>query len=327
MLAIIRPTILILPILGSAQIPDSILSSSREATAVKSWGLLKTSVGQIGDEVMSMMSVRSDIRAMQDDLKTQEELWNQGELQLKQEKAKLQAEVDKLKKEVMVGEVVRTNVLNLTHALASAKAYLVDQKEQYKAEQENWNKARTMHQGRQHDLMIALQQVAQQVLDEEHTNDVKHSELLADQAALKMKADQLLSQISDLKVQEKAMGSTNQLEIEELMRTQSQMKSGLATLTGNLGAPGHLDQRLASLQVQLQEETQKLLGLQQAHNNEAMACTQKLREMQQVLQSEQGKEQSRHHEMLTLCQPVQAQKELLTQQLATCQATAVPAVR
>lgn len=326
MLAIIRPTILTLPILGYAQIPDSILSSSREATAIKSWGLLKTSVGQIGDEVMQMMSVRSDVQAMQDDLKTQEELWKQGELELKQEKAKLQAEEEKLKKEVMIGEVVRTNVLNLTHALASAKAFLVDQKEQYHAEQANWAKARTQHQGRKHDLMIALQGVEQQILDEDHENDVKHSELMADQAALKMKADQLMSQIQDMKVQEKAMGSKNQLEIDELMRTQQQMKTGLATLTGNLQTPGHLDQRLTALQVQLQEETQKLLGLQQGHNNEALACSQKLREMQQVLQAEQGKEQARHHEMLTLCQPVEAQKELLAQQLATCQVTPPPPV-
>lgn len=323
MLAIIRPTVLLLPILGSAQIPESILSSSKEATAVKSWGLLKESVGQIGDEVMNMMTVRTDVQAMQDDLQTQEELWKQGELQLKQEKAKLQAEEEKLKKQVKIGEVVRTNVLNLTHALASAKAYLVDQKEQYTAEQANWEKARVAHQGRQHDLMIQLQHVEQQILDEEHANEVKHSELVADQSALRMKADQLLSQIQDMKVQEKAMGSKNQMEVDELMRTQEQMKSGLTTVTGQLAAPMHLEQRLKALQVQLTEETQKLLVLQQTHNNEAMSCSQKLREMQQVLQSEQGKEQSRHHEMLTLCQPVQAQKELLAQQLAGCQSVAV----
>jgi hypothetical protein len=255
---------------------------------------------------------------MQDDLKTQEELWKQGELQLNQEKAKLCAEEDRLRKEVMIGEVVRTNVLNLTHALASAKAYLVDQKDQYDAEQANWAKARSQHKARKHDLMIALQGVEQQILDEEHTNEVKQSELMADQAALKMKAEQLTSQIMDMNVQAKAMGSKNQLEIDELTRTQQQMKTGLSTLTGNLQVPGHLDQRLKALQVQLQEETHKLLVLQQGHNNEAMACSQKLREMQQILQAEQGKDQARHQEMLTLCQPVEAQKDLLKQQLATC---------
>merc|ERR1719161_2063514 len=108
MLAIIRPTFLFLPILGYAQyIPQSVLASPKEATAVKSWGLLKTSVGQIGDEVMKMMEVRTDIQTMQDDLKTQEELWKQGELTLKQEKAKLQAEEAELKKQVLIGEVVR----------------------------------------------------------------------------------------------------------------------------------------------------------------------------------------------------------------------------
>merc|ERR1719420_432098 len=118
------------------------------------------------------------------------------------------------------------------------------------------------------------------------------------------------------------MGSKNQAEIDALMSTQSQMRSGLATLTGNLAAPQHLETRLKALQVQLEEETHKLLALQQAHNNEAMDCSQKLREMKQVLQAEQGKDQARHHEMLTLCQPVQAQQELLKQQLDACQAVA-----
>jgi len=320
MLAIIRPTILFLPLLGYAQyIPQSILSSPKEATAIKSWGMLKGSVGQIGDEVMKMMQVRSDIQAMQDDLKTQEELWKQGELQLKQEQAQLKAEEEKLKKQVLIGEVVRTNVLNLTHALTSAKAYLIDQKEQYEAEQALWAKARTMHQGRKHDLMIQLQEVEQQILDEEHANEVKHDELMADQAGLRMKADQLTSKIHDMQVQEKAMGSKDQMEVDELTRTQTQMKAGLATLTGNLAAPQLLEERLKALQAQLTEETHKLLALQQTHNNEAMACSQKIREMKQVLQAEQGKDQARHHEMLTLCQPVEAQQGLLKQQLATCQ--------
>jgi len=320
MLAIIRPTIFFLPFLGYAQyIPQSILASPKEATAIKSWGMLKGAVGNIGDEVMNMMEVRSDIQAMQDDLKTQEELWKQGELQLKQEQAKLKAEEAKLKQQVLIGEVVRTNVLNLTHALASAKAYLMDQKEQYAAEEAQWAKARTTHQGRKHDLMIQLQDVEQQILDEEHANEVKHNELMADQSGLHMKADQLLSKIHDMTVQEKAMGSKDQMEVNELQETQAQMKAGLATLTGNLATPQHLDERLKALQVQLTEETHKLLALQQAHNDEAMACSQKIREMKQVLQAEQGKDQARHHEMLTLCQPVQAQEGLLKQQLATCQ--------
>jgi len=323
MLTIIRPTIFFLPILCHSQyIPQSVLASPPEATAVKSWGLLKGSVGQIGDEVMKMMEVRTDIQAMQDDLKTQEELWKQGELQLKQEGAKLHAEEEDLKKQAKIGEVVRTNVLNLTHALASAKAYLIDQKAAYNAEQAQWANARVSHQARKHDLMISLQQVEQEILDAEHANEVRHNELMADQAGLRMKADQLTSKISDMTVQEKAMGSQDQSEVEELKRTQAQMKSGLATLSGNLATPLHLDTRLKALQVQLTEETHKLLALQQAHNNEAMDCSRKLRELQQVLQSEQGKEQSRHHEMLTLCQPVQAQKGLLAQQIATCQATA-----
>jgi hypothetical protein len=320
MLTIIRPTLLFLPILAHAQyIPQSVLLSPGEATAVKSWGLLKGSVNDIGDEVMKMMEVRTDIQAMQDDLKTQEELWKQGELQLKQEKAKLQADVAKLKEQVRTGEVVRTNVLNLTHGLASEKAYMVDQQEQYHAEQADWAKARIAHQGRKHDLMIQLQDVEQQILEEDHKNEVKHNELMADQAGLRMKADQLMSKLMDMKVQEKAMGSKDQLEVDELTRQQTQMKSGLEVLTGHLATPTHLDQRLKSLQAQLAEETHKLLALQQAHNNEAMACNQKLRELQQVLQAEQGKEQARHHEMLSLCQPVEAQQALLRQQLAACQ--------
>jgi len=330
MLAIIRPTIafLFLPILAHAQyIPQSILSSPPEATAIKSWGMLKGSVNGIGDEVMQMMDVRTDIQAMQDDLKTQEELWKQGELQLNQEKAKLQAEVAKLKVQVREGEVVRTSVLNLTHTLASEKAFLIDQKEQYEHEQTIWTQARQQHQGRKHDLMIQLQDIEQQILNEAHHNEVHHNELMADQAALRMKADQLTAKINDMTVQEKAMGSKDQLEVQQLERQQAQMKTGLQTLTGNLAIPQSLEGRLKALQAQLAEETHKLLVLQQTHNNEAMMCNQKLRELQQVLQAEQGKEQARHHEMLTLCQPVEAQQALLQQELAACQQHATAAIR
>merc|ERR1719191_740139 len=128
-----------------------------------------------------MMEVRSDIKAMQEDLKTQEEQWKQGELMLKQENAQLHGVATKLKQQVRSGEVVRTNVLNLTHAVATEKAYLIDQKEQHAGEQAQWAKARTLHQGRKHDLMIQLQDLEQEILHDDHSHEVQHLELQSDQ--------------------------------------------------------------------------------------------------------------------------------------------------
>jgi len=319
MLTIIRPTVLFLPILAYAQfIPQSVLKSPPEATAIKSWGLLKGSVSDLGDNVMKMMQVRSDIRAMQDDLKLQEEQWKQGELLLKQEQGQLQGTVNTLKHQVKKGEIVETNVLNLTHAVTADKAFLTDQKDQHAAEQEQWARQRTVLQGRKHDLMIQLQGLQQQILDDEHQHEVQTNELMADQAGLRMKVDQLLAKIQDMTVQEKAAGSRDQLEIAELQRQQAQLKQGVQTVTSHLATPPVLQQRLTSLQAQLAEETQKLLVLQQEYNNEAMLCNQKTRELNQALQAEEGKAQARHHEMLTLCQPVEAQQALLRGQLAAC---------
>jgi len=319
MLAVIRPTVLFLPILTYAQyIPQSVLKLPPEATALKSWGLLKGSVSDLGDEVMKMMEVRSDIRAMQQDLKTQEEQWKQGELLLKQEQGQLQGTVKTLKEEVRKGEIVETNVLNLTHAVATEKGFLVDQKEQFAGEQQRWAQQRTVLQDRKHDLMMMLTQLQQQILDDEHAHEVQTNALMADQAGLRMKVDQLLSKISDMTVAEKAAGSRDQMELAELERQQAQLQQGLSTLTSHLATPAVLQDRLTSLQAQLAEETHKLLILQQTHNNEAMLCNQKVMQLNHALQAEEGKAQARHHEMLTLCQPVEAQQALLRSQLAAC---------
>lgn len=319
-MAIFRPTVLSLPILAYAQyIPQSFLISPPEATAVKSWGLLKGSVNDIGDEVMKMMEVRTDMTTMQDDLTRQGELWKQGLIQLGQEKATLEDQAEKLREQVRQGEVVRTNVLNLTHATTHQKAYLVDQKTMYEAEQAERAKVRTALETKKHDLMIQMQELEQQMLDEDHKNEVRHDELMADQASLRLKANQLMSKIQDMEAQDKASGSKDEMAIAELEGQHAQMENGLQTLTGKATIPTHLHERLTALQAQLAEETKNLLVLQQAHNNEAMACNQKLRELQEISQDEEGKSQAQHQEMLTLCQPVEAQRALLEGQLTACQ--------
>lgn len=327
MMAIIPPTVLFLPILAYAQnIPQSYLISPPESTAIKSWGLLKGSVNDIGDEVMKMMEVRTDMTSMQDDLKMQEELWKQGLLQLNEEKATLQDQLEKLREQVRTGEVVRTNVMNFTHAVSHEKAYLVDQKALHSSEQAEWTKLRTVYQSKKHELMIQLQDEEQKIQDQEHRNEIEHDELMSDQASLRIKVSQLLSKIQDMKSQDKAAGSKDEMAIAELLGQQTQMKAGLQTVTGDTENRTGSQERLAALQAQLAEETKKLQVLQQAHNNEAITCNQRLRELQQVLQAETSKEQARHQEKLSLCQPVQAQKELLHEQLAACQqkAPAIP---
>merc|ERR1719389_1312896 len=165
---------------------------------------------------MKMMEVRTDMTSMQDDLKMQEELWKQGLLQLNEEKATLQDQLEKLREQVRTGEVVRTNVMNFTHAVSHEKAYLVDQKALHSSEQAEWTKLRTVYQSKKHELMIQLQDEEQKMQDQEHRNEIEHDELMSDQASLRMKVNQLLSKIQDMKSQDKAAGSKDEMAIAEL---------------------------------------------------------------------------------------------------------------
>lgn len=269
-----------------------------------------------------MMLVRKDIEAMQDDLKTQEVLWHQGVMELQQERATLQAQVVQLKAQVKSGEGVSNTVLNLKHDLATERALIINMREKHAAEQNTWMKERVEHQKRQQDLTTKLQDVESQILAEAHETELKATALQTDQVALRMKVDELTARIKDMSIEDKASGDKNVLQMKDLETQHAEMVKSLEGLKAQLAPPGSLEVKLKALQTQLATETQKVLELQAGHSTQSIECQNKVREVQQVLKCEQDKDARRHQEMLTLCQPVKAQQELLGQQLAACNAPA-----
>lgn len=315
--------LLLLPALSASQyIPSTIVESPpAEATAVKSWGLLKESVGSLGDQVMQMMEVRKDIEAMQEDLKTQEVLWHQGEVELKQERAKLEEQLKALQAKATSGETIKAHVDNLRHQLDVEKNTLVLQKDHLASDEAQRASLRKDHLARQQHLTEELQAMEHQILAEAHDGEKSLNSLRADGVALSLKKEELTARIKDLKVEDEANQKKDALELQDLKLQHEDMKSGFEKLKGSLEAPGSLKKKLQGLQKQFEEETGKLLALQQKHSEEGVECQGKLQELKEVLSSEKSKEKARHEEMLSLCLPIRAQAGLLEQQLRECQTT------
>merc|ERR1719401_355767 len=92
-----------------------------EATTMKTWSFLKESMMKIGDQVREIMAVRKDMAMLQSDLSMQENLWHNAEIELKQENAKLKAEVARLTEQVKQGANIEGELVKAKQSLAQEK--------------------------------------------------------------------------------------------------------------------------------------------------------------------------------------------------------------
>jgi len=115
-----------------------LLKPMPEATTMKTWSFLKESMMKIGDQVKQIMQVRNDMAMLQEHLTSQEKLWKQAEIEMKQENAKMRAEVESLKTQVKVGAAINGELLKVKQALEDEKRRTQDLNNQADMQEEQW---------------------------------------------------------------------------------------------------------------------------------------------------------------------------------------------
>jgi len=78
---------------------------------MKTWSYLKESMSKIGDQVKKIFAVREDMAMLQEDLVRQEKMWQQAEMELKQENSKLRGEITQLEIQVKEGEPIKRQLM------------------------------------------------------------------------------------------------------------------------------------------------------------------------------------------------------------------------
>lgn len=92
---------LVLSIPANVTIPVKALHDlPADATALRSWTFLKESMSNIGLNAGDILQVQDDLRQMQADLRTQEQLWRKGKAKLLDTKKDLLREIRALDEDV-----------------------------------------------------------------------------------------------------------------------------------------------------------------------------------------------------------------------------------
>merc|ERR1719248_479970 len=78
-------------------------------------------MNKLGDQVLQLMLVKKDVASMQDDLRTQQTVWHEAELQLRQQNDGLARQGKELQASVRDGESVKLEVTKLEQAVKDEK--------------------------------------------------------------------------------------------------------------------------------------------------------------------------------------------------------------
>lgn len=290
---------------------------------MKSWTFLKESMDKIGDQVKEILSVRNDISTIQEDLKTQQQVWQQAELQLNQENAKLVAELEGVRNEVSKGASVRDEVLKLQQSVDDTKRLNQSLWSEFGQEQKRYDIEKSFLVQRKANLTSQLEEVNRTANEEVRQAEDQTLQLQTDQVALRLKVGELQDKLQS---GQKELLSLQQLALQEkkdLERQLAEMHEGLVRVQEQLVPPEPLLHEKAMLEAQLQQETAGLIKLQEAFNQVDLDHKAKMQARQMVLGSEKGKAETRRTEAVQFCQPVHAQNEVLQRSLEECQSGSV----
>lgn len=311
----------LLPVVSGQYIPQSLVRNPpSEATALKSWAFLKESMGKIGDQVMQLMLIRKDVTSIQDDLKTQVELWHQAQMELGQENAKLCQEEKQLETDVRVGDAVRLEVTKLEELVEEEKRRATAEKNQAAASGDQKAMQMQALEGRRKHLQDQLSVLNATTHAAEEADQKRNLDLQNDGAALAVKIAELQATVKDVEKQITLEKSKAAAETVELQKHLADLKEGVKHMTSQIVPLEPILAEQEKLKQELKQKTAELVGLQQAQNQPAIECQVATQELNKVLAAEQYKASTRNQEAAGYCQPVKGQHDVLEQELAACQA-------
>mmetsp|Transcript_30243 Transcript_30243/g.94117 ORF Transcript_30243/g.94117 Transcript_30243/m.94117 type:complete len:335 (-) Transcript_30243:66-1070(-) len=298
------------------------LDTPPEALTMNTWASLKESLGKIVNEVRQIVLVKNDIGMLQEDLKSQEQLWRQAELDLGSENIKLRLLVAKLQGEAQKGAAVEAEVTELQHRIEDAKARNQKMRQDFQQEEMQMAMENNFTQRRQQQLSKQLKALNASADHEVRLTRKRQMQVRSAEEALRLKAAELEDQLRDGQKELPLQAQQSAAKTRELKRQITEMKQGLRRMVGQIQPREQLERELESLQAQLKEETMVIINVKQQQVEVVARCDRERKERQEALYAEESKAKTRRKEMLQLCGAMRGQRAVLQQMVSSCEAAA-----
>merc|ERR1719401_2543459 len=291
-----------------------------EATTMKTWSFLKESMLKIGDQVAEILAVRRDMAMLQQDLTAQEKLWHHAEIELNEENGKLKSELERLQAEVKAGENIRIELTTAEQALADEQRRGQDLINQLELQAKEIKMQRQVLTDRKHNLTAFQQKVNETASKEISRAEGVHLQLHKDAATLNAAIDSFMDRISSLRKEIAFEQSRFTSEYTELQRQLAAMIEGKKRIEGKLKPRQIFEDAERSYKEQLHQETLVILQLQSEYQQIVTECMKMMQQLEQVKCAENAKFEARVQEKASFCNSVQAQHQVLEQDLRECYA-------
>jgi len=295
-----------------------LLKPMPEATTMKTWSFLKESMLKIGDNVRQIMQVRDDMAMLQQDLSLQEKLWKNAEVTLKQENAKLKAEVENLKKKVQVGSKVKGELMKADQSLEEEKRRGADLRNEAGMQEKKWQLETQFLRNRRNNVTALHKEVNQTASLEISKAEAVHLQLQKDAVTLKLALGDFQDRMKNGQEKMQFEQSKSLAEQAELQRQIVAMEQGLKRIKGKLKPKNFFDAEQEKLKQGLDQETNTIIKLQSDHQQIVTQCNKEMEEQDAIKCSETGKLTSRLAEKTQFCNAIQVQNEVLRQDVAKC---------
>lgn len=310
---------------GAAAAASPAATTSGDAITLSKWAGLKAAIDRVASQVRQVLLVRTDMAMLQEDLTTQEAVWHKAEADLANEIALLSAQANLLQEQVNEGAHVYDDVKHLRenitdqHDMTSRAEVLYEhdaekaklergrleerlaQLEEYQAKA-NKTGAAAIQRARDGELQASeeMSRLERAAGEAKYRLADQMLRLRTEQAEAIAKEKELRAQLANL--------NTTALHMEEQMKPAAQQAS-----------------ELAAIEARLKQETLAIVQVQTEAVQVEANCKVKVTTVQSALAQERAKAQSRHEEMVPVCNAA-SQKNIVLQQLLVASCGAISGV-
>jgi len=291
------------------------------AVGLKAWGSVKDAVRTVGKEAMDIESVRSDMGMLQHDLKTQEQLWHQGEQQMVAENDELRKQVSSLQAQVRAGAGVLQRVKELETAVKDEtrhKDLVAKQRAHDKAQQDLEQK---FLQERRYNLSSYLTKLNESAKVEVQKDQEQQMQLETDGVALRVRAAELEAMLRDNFKRLQVQTEKDDLEVKDLERQLTMMQEASVKLQGQL-SQGPTQAQVTAMEQNLDQESHNVASLVALKTAAVAACDMKQAKIKQALSAEEAKLAQQKSTTSAFCSTVQNQNVALQGLVSACEGSA-----
>jgi len=288
---------------------------------MNTWVFLKEAMGKLRGEVQQVMLVKDDMAEMKEDLKDQVKMWQKAETDMNAENAKMQSDLEALRKKVAENPVQK-EVDALKNVLAQEKQKTSQLTAKLNSDEAGRDLTRSFWRERAQNLTAEIQHINatdQAEIGKQHELQLQ---LQTDTVALRLKSSELQDRLkSGMGAYQMQQRQAN-IKKAELERELNGMRQALARLQTQLGQTSRESQQknLAKAQADVDRMTAEMVQLAQTQSSVAQKCQQEKTQRYEIACAERDKTQKRQEETRQLCQPVNGQMSALQQLLSECQA-------